>query len=141
MSDQGAAETAEQQVLLAVDAIIDNFAHHRRNAYFAGFDADATFVFHTSPSRLESREAYEQEWDRWEREDGFRVLSCVSTARRLQFVTDDIAIFTHDVQTRVAGADGPTDQHERETIVMRQGADGWLCIHEHLSGRDDVPAP
>jgi ketosteroid isomerase-like protein len=140
MSEQSKAETAEREVLLAVDAIIDNFAHHRRDAYFAGFAADATFVFHISAARLESREEYEREWARWEREDGFRVLSCDSTARRLQRICDDVAIFTHDVRTRVATDDGPVDQQERETIVMQRGAGGWLCIHEHLSGRDD-PAP
>jgi ketosteroid isomerase-like protein len=139
MSEQPTADSAQQEVLQAVDAIIDNFANHRREAYFAGFAADATFVFHTSGARLESREEYEREWASWERDDGFRVVSCASTARRLQFAADDIAIFTHDVQTRVTSHDGTADQQERETIVMQRRDGRWLCIHEHLSGRDDLP--
>jgi uncharacterized protein (TIGR02246 family) len=140
MTEQPTADSAEQEVLRAVDAIIDNFANHRPEAYFAGFATDATFVFHTSGARLESREEYEREWARWERDDGFRVISCASSARRLQFVGDDIAIFTHDVQTRVDSDGGAADQSERETIVMQRRDGRWLCIHEHLSGRDDLPA-
>ena len=52
----------ERAVLAAVDKIIDDFGHHRREAYFSGFDEEATFVFHTSEKRLESRAEYEEVW-------------------------------------------------------------------------------
>jgi ketosteroid isomerase-like protein len=122
--------------LAAVDAIIDDFAHHRRDAYFAGFAEDATFVFHTGRGRLDTRAAYEAEWLRWERDEGFQVLACRSSGRRLQEVGDDVAIFTHDVDTDLADGDGSITLHERETIVLQRRGDRWLCVHEHLSGRD-----
>ncbi|MDP9026162.1 MAG: nuclear transport factor 2 family protein [Actinomycetota bacterium] len=127
---------SEPEVLAAVDAIIDDFGHHRRDAYFAGFAEDATFVFHTGRGRLESRADYEAEWDRWEREEGFRVLACHSSARRLQQIGDDVAIFTHDVETELADGEGSITLQERETIVLQRRDGRWLCVHEHLSGRD-----
>ena len=45
------------------------------------FAADASFVFYTTPERLESRAAYRSLWYRWETEDGFRVLECESSNR------------------------------------------------------------
>lgn len=125
----------EREVLAAVDAIIDDYAHHRRDAYFSGFATDATFVFHTSPHRLEDRAEYERLWQSWEEESGFRVVNCESSNRRLQLF-GDIAVFSHDVDTTISFDGKLEDSAERETIVMARRDDGWSCIHEHLSGRD-----
>ena len=56
MTDTGMTDAAagtEADALGAVDRIIDDFAHHRRDAYFAGFAPDATFLFHNVDHRLE----------------------------------------------------------------------------------------
>jgi ketosteroid isomerase-like protein len=125
----------ERVVLTAIDKIIDDFGHHRREAYFSGFAEEATFVFHTSERRLESRAEYEEVWAGWERDNGFAVLECTSTNRRIQLL-DEVAIFSHDVETRVR-LDGAEElQHERESIIMREVDGQWRCVHEHLSGRD-----
>lgn len=125
----------ERAALAAIDAIIDDFGHHRRDEYFAGFAPDATFVFHNSPTRLESRADYEKLWAEWERESGFSVQSCTSTGRRIQLF-GTIAVFSHDVET-VLKVDGVLEiQQERESIIMEERDGVWLCIHEHLSGQD-----
>jgi len=114
----------------AVD-VIAAFGSHDTARYFDGFAPEATFLFHAEPAILPSRAAYETAWAAWER-DGFRVLSCTSLQPRLDLVTDDVAVFTHSVRTRLAGVEEV--QRERETIVLRRGADGrWLGVHEHLS--------
>ncbi|TPW74288.1 DUF4440 domain-containing protein [Schumannella soli] len=129
MTTAGAASAPQS----AIDAIIAAFGDHRRDDYFAGFAADATFVFPTNELRLESRAEYEAEWERWEREDGFRVLRCASTRRRLQLLGDDIAVFSHDVETALADGDGEMVSRERETIVVQRREGVWLGVHEHLS--------
>ncbi|TFD75270.1 DUF4440 domain-containing protein [Cryobacterium sp. Sr8] len=122
------------QVLSVVDAIIDDFGNHRRDAYFARFSPDATFVFHTVPRRLDSRKAYEELWDEWEASSGFRVHDCTSTDRHIQ-VFGNAAVFSHDV-TSVVEVDGLTDTvFERESIVLEKRDGVWLCVHEHLSQR------
>ncbi len=126
------SDEREAAVLAAADAIIDNFGHHRTAEYFAGFAPDATFVFHTAERRLEARIEYEQLWSRWEREDGFLVHSCASSARRVQLF-ETMAIFTHDVHSTIEfGAEVETFD-ERETIVFELRDDRWVAVHEHLS--------
>lgn len=128
-------ETTDPQVaevLAAADAIIDDFAHHRTAAYFAGFAADATFVFHTAARRLESRDDYERLWALWELEDGFRVHGCTSTDRRVQLL-GETAVFTHSVHSRIELGGETSDVHERETIVFVRRDGRWLAVHEHLS--------
>ena len=130
--DVKAAQDLENEALAAADAIIDDFGHHRRERYFAGFDADATFVFYTHPKRLESRSEYEALWREWEDEHGFRVHGCASSNRRVQLV-GDTAVFTHDVLTDATfdGERGSTT--ERESIVLTKRAGAWRAVHEHLS--------
>ena len=71
-------------------------------------------------------------WAEWERDNGFRVLACESTAQRVQEY-GDLAVFTHDVRT-VRLIDGAEDEvFERETIVLHRRGDSWTCVHEHLS--------
>lgn len=126
--------SAEADALAAVDTIIANFGAHDRDAYFAGFAPEATFLFYTAPERLESRDAYEQLWSEWERDNDFHVVSCSSTNRRLQ-VFGSTAVFSHDVDT-VLTMDGATETvAERESIVLELRDGSWLGIHEHLSAR------
>ena len=114
------------------DSLVAAFAASDAERYFAHFDRDATFLFHDTPGRIESRADYEAMWAEWEREAGFRVVSCASTGRRVQEHAD-LAVFTHDVHT-VRELDGGRDEvFERETIVLRRDGDTWTCIHEHLS--------
>lgn len=122
----------EAAVLAAADAIIDDFGHHRTAEYFAGFAADATFVFHTAERRLEARVEYEQLWGQWEREDGFLVHSCASSARRVQLF-DTMAIFSHDVRSAIEFGGVVETVHERETIVFELRNRRWVAVHEHLS--------
>lgn len=132
--------STRDEVLAAAAVCVEAFGAHDAQRYFACFDTAATFLFHSTDRLLDSRQAYETEWQAWEA-DGFRVLGCVSTDQRVD-VWDDptrgsLAVFTHRVQTRLrlAGPDSPvTTQHERETIVFHRGLDGrWLGVHEHLS--------
>jgi len=137
ITDTGMPDPAagnEADALSAVDRIIDNFAHHRRDAYFAGFAPDATFLFHNVDHRLESRQAYETLWADWESE-GFQVLSCSSTNRRIQLF-GSIAVFSHDVETKVKLAGVAETSRERESIVLGLIDGVWLGIHEHLSTRE-----
>ena len=124
---------ATSEVLAAADACVAAFGAHDRDAYFACFAADATFIFHTTPGVLTSRAAWEAEWDRLVTEDGFRVLACTSSDRRVQLV-GDVAVFTHRVHTTSDTGDGLLESDERETIVFRRVVDGrWVAFHEHLS--------
>lgn len=122
------------QALAAVDAIITHFGNHERDAYFAGFAPEATFLFYTTPERVDSRAAYEKLWDEWESEAGFHVLSCSSSNRRIQ-VFGATAVFTHDVDTTLT-MEGVTESvTERESIILQLRDGQWLGIHEHLSAR------
>ena len=132
MTDEREQAVREQSALDAALAIVDDFGAHRRDAYFARFAPEATFVFYTAGARVESRAAYEELWAGWERDAGFQVISCTSSNQRVQ-LAGEVAIFTHDVETALR-MDGATETvHERETIVLQQRGDGWSCIHEHLS--------
>lgn len=120
----------------AADLLVSAFASHDVSGYFAAFDPEATFLFHSSPNLLGSRAEYETEWAAWEAE-GFRVLGCETRDRRIDVVSADVAVMTHRVRTRLAGVDDV--QCERETIVFRRGTDGaWLAVHEHLSPDPDT---
>ncbi|WP_326783693.1 MULTISPECIES: YybH family protein [unclassified Streptomyces] len=127
--------TTVQEVRAAADALVAAFAEGRLDDYFGAFAPDATFVFHTTPQRLGSTAEYRALWQRWVEQDGFRVLGCTSSAQLVQ-PFGDTAVFSHDVETRVATNAGEETVHERETIVLARSADGaWLAVHEHLSPR------
>lgn len=123
----------EQQVLTAARHLVEAFGSNDTEAYFAAFSEDATFLFHTTPSVLESRAAYRALWDSWQ-QDGFRVLGCESRGARVS-VQGDVAIFMHEVATCLRLGGEEMESLERETIVFRQrDAQGpWLACHEHLS--------
>ena len=125
--------SVESEVLAATDALVADFGAGRVEAYFARMAPDATFVFHTSAERLESRDDYRALWERWVADDGFRVRSCVSSNRVVQVLGPDSAVLAHDVATRVATNEGEEEFAERETIVFARRDAGWLVIHEHLS--------
>lgn len=123
----------ETSVLAAAAGLVDAFARHDKQAYFAAFAPQATFIFHTSPAHFGSRDAYQAEWELWETRDGFRVQSCSSSDRHVQFA-GDLAIFTHRVETEVMTMGESLSSVERETIVFQHfDGQGWLAVHEHLS--------
>jgi len=126
------ASRASAEVSAAAAAIVAAFGRHDPTAYFALFAPEATFVFHTTPQRLDSRAEYQAEWAKWEKNDGFRVLSCKSSDQRVQ-VLGDAAVFTHTVVTEISTRQGPTTMRERETIVFRREGGKWIAVHEHLS--------
>ncbi|PWW00268.1 ketosteroid isomerase-like protein [Hoeflea marina] len=120
-------------VLAAADALVRAFGAHDRKAYFEAFSPAATFVFHTLDRTLANRAEYEAVWSLWESRDGFRVLGCRSSERKVQ-LAGDVAIFTHAVETDVSIAGSTTTSSERETIVFAREPGGrWLAVHEHLS--------
>jgi uncharacterized protein (TIGR02246 family) len=123
----------EQEVLAAADALVRAFASGDGAAYFACFAPEATFLFHTTPQRLESRAAYEALWTQWVVDDGFAVISCVSADQRVQVLGRDVAVFAHDVTTVVEAGGGRDELHERESIVFARRDGVWMAVHEHLS--------
>ena len=123
----------EDEILGAARRLIDAFARHDRDAYFAAFAPEATFIFHNLDRTLKSRAEYEAEWALWASRDGFRVRGCRSSEQRLQMV-GETGIFTHAVSTDVAFGDDEATTQERETIVFaRDAAGAWKAVHEHLS--------
>lgn len=122
----------EDAVLAAAAAVVEAFGAHRRDDYFACFAPDATFVFYTTPERLDSRVAYEAVWSEWESESGFHVEACTSRDGRVQ-VIGDTAVFVHDVETTLSVNGTRSTVLERETIVFAERDGRWLGVHEHLS--------
>ena len=123
---------ASAEVAAAAAAIVSAFSRNDPQSYFTCFAPEATFIFHTTTRRLNSRAEYEAEWAKWVKDDGFRVRSCKSTNARVQ-VLGDVAIFTHSVQTELSTKQGDSTVHERETIVFERRDSNWIAVHEHLS--------
>ena len=119
-----------------VDSLVAAFASSDSDRYFAHFDPEATFLFYDTAHRIESRADYHAMWAEWEREAGFRVLACTSTAQRVHEY-GDLAVFTHHVHTVRLLNDTEDEVFERETIVLRRDGDTWICVHEHLSPEPD----
>jgi ketosteroid isomerase-like protein len=123
----------EAEVRAAAEQLIAAFGSGRLDDYFGCFTDEASFIFHNTPERLESVDAYRRLWDRWVREDDFRVAGCLSFGVSVH-VLGDAAIFLHDVVTNVVTRTGAETLHERETIIFARQSDGrWLAVHEHLS--------
>ena len=135
MSDQ-------ENVLNAAAALVAAFARNDREAYFAAFSRDASFVFYTLPQPLLSRDAYQVLWDQWRAEDGFEVLACTSSNAFVS-LQGDVALFVHDVATELRMQGEQHFSQERETIVFRRQQQGhWLACHEHLSAMPEgLPPP
>lgn len=127
----------EHDVLEAAANIVKAFAATNTKEYFAGFAADASFIFHPEATRLDDRASYEKLWDSWLAE-GWKVTDCTSTEQLVQVFAGG-AVFSHTVATAVrSGLDpesySPDSYVERESIIFRREADGSLiAIHEHLS--------
>ncbi|MFB4393646.1 MULTISPECIES: nuclear transport factor 2 family protein [unclassified Pseudomonas] len=119
------------QVRQAAAALVAAFASNDSARYFACFSEDATFLFHTLPQPLLSRHAYELLWAQWQAE-GFAVLGCQSSNAQVS-VQGEVAIFMHDVATRLRINGEEHALEERETIVFRRAGEHWLACHEHLS--------
>jgi ketosteroid isomerase-like protein len=123
---------AHEEVLQAAASLVTAFAANDRQAYFAAFSTDATFVFYNLEKPLLSRDAWLALWDSW-RLDGFEILSCLSSNPQVH-LHGDVAIFLHDVTTRLRVLGEQSISYERETIVFaRQPSGAWLAVHEHLS--------
>ncbi len=116
----------------AARELVAAFASHDRQRYFDSFAANATFIFYSSDRIFQNREEYESEWKAWEA-TGFKVLACSSLKGGVTVLTQDVAIFTHLVRTKLNTADGLIDTGERETIVFQLLDGKWLGVHEHLS--------
>jgi ketosteroid isomerase-like protein len=127
---------SEVQVLRAADNLVSAFGNSFFDIYFACFTDDATFILYFLPRRLESLAEWHAELEKWSR-DGNRIISCTSSNRRVDLLTSDVAIFSHDVVTVERTADGQKiTLDERETIVFQRQPDSrWLAVHEHLSER------
>lgn len=119
------------QVRQAAADLVAAFASNDTARYFACFSEDATFLFHTLAQPLLSRRAYETLWATWQAE-GFAVLDCVSSNAQVS-LQGDVAIFLHDVATRLRIGGEELAVNERETIVWRRHGERWLACHEHLS--------
>jgi ketosteroid isomerase-like protein len=121
----------KEHVQHAANALVAAFASNDTEAYFAAFSEDATFLFYTLPAPLLSRAAYREVWNGWQA-DGFAVLDCQSSNVNIN-LQGDVAIFMHDVATRVRFGSEESQFQERETIVFRFDGQRWLACHEHLS--------
>lgn len=135
-----AAADSSREVLAAAEAIVAAFGRDDPKSYFALFDPAATFIFHTTPGRLESRAAYAAEWAKWAREDGFHVRACSSADQRVQLF-GDLAVFTHSVRTELSTKQGDSSVRERETIVFERRDGKWIAVHEHLSPDPSTATP
>ena len=87
--------SAADEILGAARHRVQVFGRHDTAAYFDCFAPDATFIFHTSPARLASRDEYQRLWRQWEDQDDFRVRSCTSAQPVVQDL-GDAAVFSHE---------------------------------------------
>jgi len=125
--------SATQEVLDAAAKIVDDFGHHRTAEYFAGFAADASFMFYTHSERLNSRADYQALWQQWETQDGFKVHGCRSSNPLVQLIGDHAAVFSHLVSSDIEFGGEVSTIAERETIVFAKQNGRWVAVHEHLS--------
>lgn len=123
----------EEQVLEAVAKVVAAFGSHDKERYFSLFSTDATFIFHSTANRLNSRAEYESEWDAWEL-TGFKIHSCTSSDPRVTLHSGgSVAVFSHTVRTDLTVGLERLQAGERESIVFELIGGSWLAVHEHLS--------
>ena len=125
-----------QEVTGAAALIVDAFDRFDRDDYFAHFSEDASFLFYNSTEVFGARADYEAAWDRWV-EGGWRIAGCTSSNGRVQVLSDDAAVFTHEIHTTVMDASARVEVRERETLVFSRVKSRWLAVHEHLSPYPD----
>lgn len=129
-------DLTESDVLLAAAELVAAFGANDEERYFGAFGEQATMIFHTEASRLQSRAEYRELWRSW-RASGWQVLECTSSEQQVQLF-GDTAVFSHRVQTRVSDPAGEHQLAERETVVFRRTTAGDLqVVHEHLSPEPD----
>lgn len=124
-------QTLQAQIRHAAADLVDAFASNDTERYFDCFSEDASFFFHTLPHPLPSRRAYQEVWQQWQAE-GFAVLGCQSSNASVS-LQGEVAVFMHDVATRIRLGGVEHALEERETIVFRLHGERWLACHEHLS--------
>ena len=122
----------EQGVLQQAAHLVSCFAQHDFEKYFECFAEKTVFIFHTTKDVLKNKSQYQKEWKSWEKDWGFKVKSCKSRNQIVQMF-DDVAIFSHTVDTTLNTSDGEKSFTERETIVFNYQNDKWIAVHEHLS--------
>ena len=123
----------EEEVLEAAANIVAAFGSNDKESYFLGFSPDATFIFHSSGSRLNSRAEYEAEWSAWE-VTGFRIHSCTSNDPKVTLHGGgSVAVFSHTVRTDLTVGSERLQSGERESIVFELIDGTWVAVHEHLS--------
>jgi ketosteroid isomerase-like protein len=122
----------QAEVLKTAQDLIDAFEANDRDAYFGFFAPEASFIFHNTGHVMESRAAYEAEYDAWVREAGFEVLECTSSRQTVQ-IHGKLAVFTHQLFTRVSLHDEEIAVVERESIIFDHQDGKWVAVHEHLS--------
>ena len=123
------------EVESAAQRLMTAFAATDTDRYFDCFAPDASFVFHSEPGRLSSREEYRALGQNW-LSDGWRVAECASSNAYIQNA-GTCAVFSHDVETVIDVAGTKETLHDGETIIFTRTESGnVLAIHEHLS-----PAP
>lgn len=123
----------EKGVIEAAAKIVAAFGSNDKETYFPFFSADATFIFHSSGSRLNSRAEYESEWRAWEL-TGFTVHSCISSDPKVTFHSHDtVAVYSHTVRTDLTVGSERFQSGERESIIFELKNGAWIAVHEHLS--------
>mgnify|MGYP006272392089 CR=1 FL=1 len=122
----------EQGVPQQAAHLVSCFAQHDFEKYFECFAEDTVFIFHTTKDVLKNKSEYQKEWKSWEKDWGFKVKSCQSSNQIVQMF-DDVAIFSHTVDTTLNSTDGEKSFTERETIVFKFQDNKWIAVHEHLS--------
>jgi len=126
------SKTAEA-VQSAADDLVGAFFRHDREAYFAAFAPDASFIFHNLPERLDSRDAYLAHWQQWEEAHGLRIEGGDSSEPAVA-THGSMAVFSHRMTTRLQFDGHSETRRERETLVFRKDKSGrWLALHCHLS--------
>ena len=128
-----------EQVMAATDRLVAAFAATDTDAYFACFSADATFVFHPEPARLDDRATYERLWASW-LDEGWRVVSCAAPSVWCRYWVTLLCSATP--LTRSCRWTDSKASRERESIVFALDGEHapprLLAVHEHLS---PVPEP
>ncbi|WP_284983587.1 nuclear transport factor 2 family protein [Arthrobacter sp. efr-133-TYG-118] len=70
-----------EEVMSAAERIVAAYSAMDEDAYFGSFDPQATFLFHATPERLNSRDDYEEQWRTWVSE-GWKVIGCQAAQLR-----------------------------------------------------------
>ncbi|MEW1821910.1 nuclear transport factor 2 family protein [Arthrobacter sp. NPDC080031] len=121
-----------EEVTSAAERIVAAYSAMDEDAYFGSFDPQATFLFHGTSERLNSRDDYEEQW-RTRVSEGWKVIGCRSSDPFIQ-IYGTTAVFSHSVATTTEERGQRAVTEERETIVFtRTGSGGIKAVHEHLS--------